>query len=66
MARKLFQCEKCNSVHASEKEADRCESTHLEPEKQELVFSEKDRKSEYPSEVKLWFNKKCVTYTRQQ
>ena len=65
MAKPLFQCEKCSSIHGSEKEANACEKNHLEPEKQVLVFSNTDRKSAYPSQVKLWFNTKCVTYTRE-
>jgi len=61
----LFQCEKCSSIHGSEKEANVCEKSHLEPERQALVFSQADRRYAYPSEVKMWFKSKCVTYTRE-
>jgi hypothetical protein len=65
MPKQLFQCEKCGSIHESEKDAVLCEGKHLPSTKYEFVYSNKDTKSKYPKEVKLWFESQCVTYHRE-
>lgn len=66
MPKQLFQCEKCGSVHQLKKDAEICEEKHLLPTKQEISYSSKDKKSEFPQEVKLWFGLQCVTYVREE
>ena len=65
MPKQLFQCEKCGSTHQSENKAELCENKHLPPTKQEIIYCSKDKKSEFPQEVKLWFGLQCVTYHRE-
>ena len=65
MPKPMFQCEICGNIHTTKAFAEKCESSHLTPEKHEYVYDRADGKGQYPTTVKLWFGKQCCQYKRE-